>query len=214
MSVLTCLIVFGLVFWASRNMTLKPKGKQNVLEYLVDFVRGVTSDSMGASQTPKYLLITFTFFAYLLVANTIGLFTKIENKEGMSLWKSPTADASVTLTLALIVILLSHVFGIAEKGIKGYFKGLGGAMLPMNLLEEFTNFVSLGLRLYGNIFAGELLLGLLAELGTSGSPLMLIPATLLETAWLAFSLFISAIQAYVFILLTSLYIGHKVEETH
>ncbi len=84
-------------------------------------------------------------------------------------------------------------------------------LLPMNILEEFTNTLSLGLRLYGNIFAGEIMLGLIASMISIGTWIYPI-AIILEMAWIGFSLFISALQAYVFVLLTNLYISHKVLE--
>ena len=86
-------------------------------------------------------------------------------------------------------------------------------MLPMTIMEEFTNALSMGLRLYGNIFAGEVLLGIIAEMIHSGW--FLLPVVwVLEMAWIAFSIFISALQAYVFVLLTNLYISHKILAEH
>ena len=83
----------------------------------------------------------------------------------------------------------------------------------MNILEEFTNALSLGLRLYGNIFAGEIMLGLIA--GMIQSTMWMLPvAWILEVAWIGFSLFISALQAYVLVLLTNLYISHKIIAEH
>ena len=87
------------------------------------------------------------------------------------MWKSPTADATVTLTLSTLIILLTHFYGVRMKGTKGYFQNYTKPifLLPINIFEEFTSTLTLGLRLYGNIFAGELLLGLLAGLVTGDS---------------------------------------------
>lgn len=86
-------------------------------------------------------------------------------------------------------------------------------MLPMTIMEEFTNALSMGLRLYGNIFAGEVLLGIIAGMIDSGW--FILPVTwILAMAWIAFSIFISSLQAYVFVLLTNLYISHKILAEH
>ena len=83
-------------------------------------------------------------------------------------------------------------------------------MLPINLVEEFANFLTLGLRLFGNIFAGELLLKLLGQMAFShGVPTILVSLPL-EIVWQGFSVFIGAIQAYVFVTFTTVYISQKV----
>ncbi|MQW22141.1 MULTISPECIES: F0F1 ATP synthase subunit A [unclassified Lactococcus] len=215
MTAVTILIVFGLIFWASRNMQLKPSGKQNVLEWTVDFVNGIGKDMLGSKESPRFSLLSFTLFSFLIVANSIGLVTKLSTTNDVSLWKSPTANATVDLTLAVIVVVLSNVLGVQKFGFGKYIKVAfwkdPKALLPMNILEEFTNTLSLGLRLYGNIFAGEIMLGLIAGM-ISASAFMYPIAIILEIVWIAFSLFISALQAYVFVLLTNLYISHKILE--
>ena len=82
-------------------------------------------------------------------------------------------------------------------------------MTPMNILEEFTNFASLALRIYGNIYAGEVLSGLLLTLSQQAAGWYPI-AFVLNLIWTAFSVFISCIQAYVFTMLTSMYLGKKI----
>ena len=86
-------------------------------------------------------------------------------------------------------------------------------MFPIKIIEEFANTLTLGLRLYGNIFAGEILLGLLAgglATGTVGT----IAAILPTLAWQGFSLFIGAIQAFIFTMLSMVYLSHKVSQDH
>ncbi len=215
MAVLTILIVFGLIFWASRNMQLKPTGKQNVLEWVIDFVNGIGKDNLGAHEAPRFTLMSFTLFSFLLIANTLGLITILDTPSGISLWKSPTANPAIDLTLALLVMVLANTLGVQKFGFKKYlrvaFWKAPKAMLPMNILEEFTNTLSLGLRLYGNIFAGEVMLGLIASMIKS-TMFMLPVAWILGVAWIGFSIFISSLQAYVFVLLTNLYISHKILE--
>ncbi|HEY0221909.1 F0F1 ATP synthase subunit A [Lactovum miscens] len=216
MTLLAVLIIFLLVFWASRKMTIVPKGKQNVLEFVVDFVNGIIKDQLGASESQRYSLFAFSLFSFILISNEIGLLTKIDVHD-VALWKSPTANPIVTLTLAGTVIVLSNLLGAKKFGVIKYFKNSflkpPAFILPLNLLEEFTNTLSLGLRLYGNIFAGEIMLGLIASL-VSNSPALYPLSILLEVIWIGFSFFIGAVQAYVFTLLSSIYLSHKVVAEH
>ncbi|RIO63328.1 ATP synthase F0 subunit A, partial [Mammaliicoccus sciuri] len=133
-------------------------------------------------------------------------------------WKSPTADATVTLTLSTLVILLTHYYGVKMTGTKGYFQNYTKPifLLPINIFEEFTSTLTLGLRLYGNIFAGELLLGLLAGLVTGDSTrawgwIIGLPGLVV---WQGFSIFIGTIQAYIFVMLSMVYMSHKVQDSH
>ncbi|WP_086350311.1 F0F1 ATP synthase subunit A [Candidatus Enterococcus clewellii] len=214
MVLLTCVIVFAVVYFCTRNLQLKPKGKQNVIEYLIDFVRGIITDNMPSKEVTNFHLLSFTLFLFVLVANVIGLVTKVSVGE-YSYWKSPTADPMVTLTLALIMIVLTHWFSISRFGFVGYFKNSFlkpvGFLMPIKFMEEFTNLLTLALRLYGNIYAGEVLLGLIAGL-VSGVGFWVIPLAIpLEMIWLAFSLFIGGIQAFIFVTLSMVYMAHKVE---
>ncbi|WP_383150833.1 F0F1 ATP synthase subunit A, partial [Streptomyces sp. NPDC056697] len=131
-------------------------------------------------------------------------------------WKSPTADPVVTLTLAAMVVALSHYYGIKLKGAKeygrSYFQPVG-FIFPLKIIEEFSNTLTLGLRLYGNIYAGEILLSLLAGLATS-SFIGVLAAAPLTIVWQGFSVFIGSIQAFIFTLLSMVYISHKVSHDH
>ena len=114
-----------------------------------------------------------------------------------------------------MMIVLTHFFGMKRFGFKGYLVNSYlrpvGFLLPVKLMEEFTNLLTLGLRLYGNIFAGEVLLGLIA--GTVASiGLWVIPLAIpLEMIWVAFSIFIGCIQAFIFVTLSMVYMSHKIE---
>ncbi|BAK21999.1 F0F1 ATP synthase subunit A [Melissococcus plutonius] len=214
MVLLTCIIVFAFVTICTRNLQLKPKGKQNLIEMLIDFVKGIITDNLPSKEVTNFHLLAFTLFMFVLVANTLGLVTKVVVGNDLSLWKSPTADPLVALSLALIMIILTHLFSASRFGFKGYFKNSFlqpvGFLLPIKILEEFTNLLTLALRLYGNIYAGEVLLGLIASMvGISWWTLPL--AIPLEMIWLAFSLFIGAIQAFIFVTLSMVYMAHKIE---
>lgn len=100
---------------------MKPTGKQNALEWVIDFTRGIVTDNVPRKELNNFHLLAFTLFLFVFVANNIGLVTKIVLPSETTLWKSPTADPFVTLTLAFIMITLTHLFGVKKLGFKGYF---------------------------------------------------------------------------------------------
>lgn len=213
MTLLSVALIFGFIYWASRNMTVKPKGKQNVLEYLYDFVVGFTEPNVGSRYMKDYSLFYLCLFLFMVIANNLGLMAKLQTTDGTNLWTSPTANLQFVLALSFGIILMTHIEGIRRRGIKKYLKGFvtPGFMTPMNLLEEFTNFLSLALRVFGNIFAGEVMASLLIIL--SHQALYWYPvAFVTNLVWTAFSVFISCVQAYVFTLLSSMYLGNKIND--
>ena len=213
LTLLSVLVIFGFIYWASRNMTLKPKGKQNVLEYLYDFVVGFTEPNVGSRYMKDYSLFYLCLFLFMVIANNLGLMAKLQTTDGTNLWTSPTANLQFDLALSFGIILMTHIEGIRRRGIKKYLKAYitPGFMTPMNILEEFTNFLSLALRVFGNIFAGEVMASLLITL--SHQALYWYPVAFgANLAWTAFSVFISCIQAYVFTMLSSMYLGNKINE--
>ncbi|MCI5926342.1 FoF1 ATP synthase subunit A, partial [Streptococcus vestibularis] len=121
MSLLTVIIVFGVVFWSSRKMTIKPKGKQNVLEFIYEFVNNTISQKLGKF-TKNYSLLLFVIFTFVFTANNLGLLVSVKS-EHYNFWSSPTSNFGVTITLSLIITLISHIEGIRKKGLKGYLKG-------------------------------------------------------------------------------------------
>lgn len=148
-----------------------------------------------------------------MVANNLGLMTKLETPDKMNLWTSPTANIGFDLSLSLLVAIICHVEGIRQRGFIPYLKRFASPtiMTPMNLLEEVTNVLSLALRLYGNIFAGEVVTGLILKMLVANMAWFPV-AFILNMVWTAFSVFISCVQAYVFTKLTSMYLGKKVNE--
>ncbi|CQR25524.1 ATP synthase subunit A [Streptococcus varani] len=214
-SVITISVIFILVFWASRKMQLKPTGKQNVLEYVYEMTVNFTKGNLGNEESKRYNLFFFIAFTFLVVANNLGLMTKIETSDGLNLWTSPTANMAYDLGLATVATVFVHIEGIRRRGFGAYLKAFVTplAMTPMNILEEVTNLASLGLRLYGNIFAGEVLVGLLLKLAHS-SAFALPIAFGLNVLWTGFSVFISCLQGYVFVMLVSMYLNKKISGGH
>ncbi|MBT8828958.1 F0F1 ATP synthase subunit A, partial [Lactobacillus delbrueckii subsp. bulgaricus] len=154
-------------------------------------------------------------FLFIFCMNQLGLFLEVKVGDYMVI-KSPTADPVTTMSFAMMTLLLSFTFGIQKFGTKGYLQNYArpvGFLLPINIIEEFTNFLTLSLRLYGNIFAGEVLLTLIGnQLGPSMGIVTRILAAPLAMIWQGFSVFIGSIQAYVFVTLSMVYIGKKVTQ--
>ncbi|MCX2455514.1 F0F1 ATP synthase subunit A [Lacticaseibacillus nasuensis] len=210
--IVSAILTFCLLYWLARKPQLRPHGKQNVLEYLIEFTNGIVKGAMPGSEGSQFGLFALVLFVFIFINNQIGLIFQVD-VNGDTWFRSATADPVITLGLAMIVLVMSHFFGVAANGFKGYLKGFASPvafLLPINLIEEFTNFVTLSLRLYGNIYAGEVLLLLIRQLAFSGGPLALVSGFLLEIIWQGFSVFIGSIQAYIFVTLGMVYTSHKV----
>ena len=136
-------------------------------------------------------------FMFLLVSNLLGLIP------GFS---SPTNDLNTTLGLAILVIGMVHVIGLKNQGmgwIAHFFKPMA-FLFPINLVEELAKPITLAFRLFGNILAGEILILILLDL----TRWWIIPSVL----WLAFSIFISCVQAFIFTMLSTAYLANAVNE--
>lgn len=215
MLTVTALIVLLIAVVSTRNLSLKPTGMQNFMEWLMDFVKGIIKSNMDWNTGGRFHILGITLIMFIFVSNMLGLPFSIII-DGVLWWKSPTADPIITMTLAVMVMVLTHYYGIKLKGLseygKDYLKPLP-FLLPLKIVEEFANTVTLGLRLYGNIYAGEVLLGLLAGIG--GASFLGFAGALIPTlAWQGFSIFVGTIQAFIFVILTMVYMSHKVSTDH
>lgn len=152
-----------------------------------------------------------TIFGYELDPEGFAKVTEEAEKKGETphyaylWWKSPTANASATMALALMVVLLTHFEGMRrnKKGYWSHYLYPNAAFLPLNLIKVVSKPLSLGLRLYGNIFAGEVMIGvIISMLGFIGIPALVI--------WQGFSLFVGAVQAFVFAMLTMVYMSQEI----
>lgn len=213
-STLMALAVFLVCLWLARKVEIKPNKRQNVFEYLLDFTNGIVKDNVSDVDAQKHLsLYAFVLFLFIWFMNQLGMFMEVKVDDWVFI-KSPTADPVATMSFAMMTLLLSFTFGVQRFGVGGYLKNYTqpvGFMLPINIIEEFTNFLTLSLRLYGNIYAGEVLLTLIGnDLAHAGGPFTLILAAPLAMIWQGFSVFIGSIQAYVFVTLSMVYIGKKV----
>ncbi|KIL49768.1 F0F1 ATP synthase subunit A [Jeotgalibacillus soli] len=209
-------IVFIIALISTRTLAMKPTGMQNFMEWIMDFVRNIIKSNMDWKTGGSFHILGITLLMYVAISNFLGLpFAIVYDHELW--WKSPTADPVITMTLAVMVVVLTHYYGIRMKGFKEYGKDFFrpmGFLFPLKIIEEFANTLTLGLRLYGNIYAGEILLALLAGGLAATGAFGWLAAAIPTLAWLAFSVFIGGIQAFIFVMLTMVYMSHKVSHDH
>ncbi len=235
-------VVLGMimVFFAwrlGRQVSVEtPSGLLNVVETLVEFVNQQISD-VFAKKAPALigpLALTILIWVFLMNAMDlvpVDLLPEIGKLLGVDYLKVvPTTDLNATFALSLSVFALIIFYNIKVKGLIGYFKvflfhPFGKFAIPVNivmtLIEEIAKPLSLALRLFGNLFAGELVFLLIALIGGTLAvgfaaffwfPLQIV----LDLAWLIFHLLVVTLQAFIFMVLTIVYLGmaHEEEEQH
>jgi F-type H+-transporting ATPase subunit a len=177
-----------------------PTKLQMIWEGVVGETNRQVEDNLGRIH-PYVAPLAVSLFFFILVANWFELIPSRPNEDAPHLLAAPTADTNLTYALAAVTIVSVWVYGIRTKGFKGYFSHFMQpfpVLLPLNILEELVKPITLALRLFGNIFAGGIMLALigLIPLFASWVPNLL---------WKGFDMFIGAIQAFIFALLTVLY---------
>ena len=216
-ALLSVVLIAGWLLWSTRKVAVVPGKAQFVTESVYGMVRnGLARDIIGSKEFLRFVPLLFTMFTLILVNNLFGIIPPIQFPT-MSRFGFP-------LALALIVYVVYHAVGIRSMGLGGYFKhmvppGLPVAIVPLIFfLELLTYFVTrpvtLALRLFGNMFAGHILL-LLCVLGGehllfhSDGPLKIagVAAFLGGFVMTLFEGFVQFLQAYVFTLLTALYLA-------
>jgi F-type H+-transporting ATPase subunit a len=210
-------IVCLLGLWARNQLTKKtddyvPTKLQLVWETVVKEVQTQVEDNLGRVHPYVVPLATALFF-FILIANWLEVIPTELNKH-VHLLPSPTADTNLTYAMGFIAMISVWVYGIRLKGVKGYFKHYlepYPILLPLELLQDLLKPVTLALRLFGNIFAGGImiaLIGSLVALAPAHIPLGGFFAVILSVVWKLFdTLFLGALQAFIFALLTVLYFG-------
>lgn len=222
MSWITSIVLIIIAVLVSRKHDLIPKGLQNFVEMVIEFLYNTVNDVIeDDKKTKKYLPILATIFIFIVFNNWMGLLPGIgpiginEIKEGenvlIPLFRSTNADLSTTLALAIVAVIGIQVFGCAAIGTLKYAKKFINFSSPINfflgfleLIGEFSRMISFSFRLFGNIFAGEVLLMVIAHL----VPLVAsLPFFFLE-------LFVGLIQGLVFMMLTLVFIKSATVEAH
>ncbi|MGB2926706.1 MAG: F0F1 ATP synthase subunit A [Limnothrix sp.] len=203
--VIAVLVIASLI--ATRNIQRIPSGFQNFMEYTLEFLRDLVKNQLGEKEYRPWVPFIGTLFLFIFVANWSGALIPwkvIGLPEGEL--ASPTNDINTTVALALLTSLAYFYAGFRKRGI-GYLKKYvepTPILLPINILEDFTKPLSLSFRLFGNILADELVVGVLVLLVP-----LIIPLPLM-----ALGLFASAIQALIFATLAAAYIAESMEGHH
>jgi F-type H+-transporting ATPase subunit a len=198
---LTVLILMILGKIATSNLALVPTGIQNFFEMVLEMVLNFMAELMGEKNARKFFPMIATFSLFIFTANLMGIFP------GMA---SATANLNITVACALIVFFTVHISGIREHGFKyvKHFMGpviwLAPLMLVIEIIGHLARPVSHSLRLFGNIFGEDTLLIILA-----GMVPFLLPIPIM-----AFMVFTSLVQTFVFVLLAILYVQGAVEHAH
>lgn len=231
MSALLGILVFGFLSWVVRGATAGvPNKRQAFVELLVEFVDNQVKTIFHGERHVFVAPLALTVFVWVLMMNAMD-FLPIDimaafyhNVLGLEKWRSvPTSDINATFALALSVWVLMIFFNIKVKGVGGWIHELfcapfGGnplvwpANFAFNLIEYISKPLSHSLRLFGNMYAGEiifLLLGMWAATGLSGT----IFGALLGAGWAIFHILIVVLQAFIFMMLTVVYIS-MAHESH
>ncbi len=180
---------------ATRRLALKPGGAQAAIEALVQAVDAQISETMGVDPAPYRALIG-SIFVFILFANWIDLIPGVE---------PPTAHVETDAALAFIVFAATLAYGIRARGLRGYlatFAEPSWVMIPLNLVEQITRTFSLIVRLFGNVMSGVFVIGIVLTLAGLIAPVPL----------MALELITGAVQAYIFAVLATVFIGAAVGE--
>jgi F-type H+-transporting ATPase subunit a len=191
------LVVLGLLV-RRKASAREPTKLQLAWETVVAQVEKQVEDTMGIKTAPFVVPLALTLFLFILISNLLALIPTGHHPEYAP---PPASDVNLTYALALLVIGTMHVVGVRKRGLRGYYGHLFRkpyALIPLNIVEEVMKPVTLSLRLFGNIFAGTIMVALIASM----------PAFILwlpDVLWKLFDAFIGLIQAFIFALLTILY---------
>lgn len=222
---LAALIVFVAFRVSAKLNPDVPSGFQNFVETILDFVSGQVRDTFPG-HNPLIGPLALTIFVWVWLMNfmdliPVDLLPLIATWFGIEYLKVvPTTDLNTTLAMSLTVFALIIFYNIKVKGPVGYLKmflfhPFGKFFVPVNivmtLIEELAKPLSLALRLFGNLFAGELVFLLIALLGGTAVGAMvyfLLPLqVILDLGWLIFHLLVITLQAFIFMVLTIVYLG-------
>lgn len=189
-------VIIILCVVSTRNLKTVPGKMQTISELIVTTMNNMVESTMG-KKNMSFAPYMLTLIVYLAFANTVGLI-------GM---RPPTADLNMTLALSILTFILTQFFAIKSKGIGTYLKGYIEPfpfLLPMNIMEELANPISLGFRLFGNLLGGTIIMGLLY---TGLTNLMKVPLVIPILAHAYFDIFSGLLQSFIFVMLSMVFIA-------
>lgn len=187
---------------AVKKPSLFPGKMQLVLEGLYKFFMGLVDDMIG-KEGRKFIPVLATLGLFIAVSNIMGLLPEME---------SPTANLNTTVGCAIFVFVYYHIQGIKEHGVWGYIKSsfmgpvwwLSWLFLPIEIVSHFSRPLSLSMRLFGNIFGEDLVIIIIASLVPFIAPMPV----------MALALFTSLLQAFIFVMLSTIYLAGAVSHEH
>jgi F-type H+-transporting ATPase subunit a len=191
------LVIFVLGFLMARRRGMVPESMQVIGELLVSNLYKLTEDALDKEMAKKYGPLICALFLFLLVSNWLGIVPHLDE---------PTKDLNTPLSLGLMGFVIAHVAGIRKKGFKTYASEYFQPiffMAPLNIIGEFAKIVSISFRLFGNIMGGSIIILVVSYLTYS----ILLPPFL----YAFFGMFVGTIQAFVFTMLTVVYISVQVK---
>ncbi len=195
---LTAAIVLIIAKMATSNLRLVPSGAQNVMEAYLSGVLAMGADVMGKAEARRYLPLVATIGLFVGIANVIGVIPGFE---------APSAFLDFTLALALVVFVYYNFEGIRRNGIISYLKHFMGPvwwlawlMFPIEIVSHISRIISLSFRLFGNVKGDDMFLMVILMLAPWLLPM--IPFALLT--------FMAFLQAFIFMMLTYVYLGGAV----
>lgn len=195
---LSAALALILVRSAMSNLQLVPKGTQNLMEAYISGVLQMGTDVMGKEAARRYVPLIATIGLFVVFANLIGIIPGFE---------APTAFLEFALTLAITVFVYYNFEGIRRQGVVKYFKHFLGPvwwlywlMFPIEIVSHFSRLISLSFRLFGNVKGDDMFLMVILMLAPWVLPL--IPFALLT--------FMAFLQAFIFMMLTTVYIGSAI----
>ena len=191
------LVIFVLGFLMARKRGMVPESMQVFGELLVSNLYKLTEDALDEEMAKKYGPLICALFLFLLVSNWLGIVPHLDE---------PTKDLNTPLSLGMMGFVIAHVAGIRKKGFKNYASEYFQPiffMAPLNIIGEFAKIVSISFRLFGNIMGGSIIILVVSYLTYS----ILLPPFL----YAFFGMFVGTIQAFVFTMLTVVYISVQVK---
>lgn len=196
------MLVLGLTsYLVRRRLRFVPTGWQNVLEVAVESLHNIVDTTMG-KEGRRYFPLIATLGLFILLSNLLGLVPG---------FMSPTSNLNTTVACAIIVFCVYNYEGVREHGFINYMKHFMGPMpilaplmFPIEIISHLARPLSLSMRLFGNIFGEDKVLFIL---------FLLVPF-LIPLPMMAFAIFTSFLQAFVFMLLSMIYIGGAIEHAH
>ncbi len=207
------LILLAVAWYVTRRATLVPTRTQTLIEFPIEWIGNIVRDT-GGSRWRSFAPLVISIFLFVLIANWLGLLPGVgtigvmQEEHGENVLvpfiRAAGADLNFTLGLAIVSFIAFIAFGVRANGVKGYLKHtfianppyMTPIMTPIHLISELSRLISLSMRLFGNVFAGEVLLATM---------LALVPIVV-PIAFLGLELVFGFVQALVFSLLTMTYV--------